>query len=72
MTTYYVAADGKSTNSGTSKTSPWNATKALDNNIVAPGDEVIWLAGVYTASTFWIQHSGTAGNYITFKFQCYR
>lgn len=61
---YYVTPDGKSTNSGTSKTSPWDLQTAMSK--ARAGDTVFVRAGTYSNIRVTQSADGTASNYISF------
>ena len=61
--TYYVATSGSDSNNG-SKTSPWR-TISHAGKVVAPGDTVHVLPGVYRESVF-LDNSGTSSQRIRF------
>ncbi len=63
QTNYYVATTGNDANAGTFN-APWRTFEKAANN-ATPGSTVFFRVGTYEKA--WLQVSGTANNYITFK-----
>jgi hypothetical protein len=70
--TYYVAAPGSDTNSGTQSAPFGTIQKAADT--VNPGDTVLVADGTYTDTdgngvVVYVRRGGTSGNWVTFRSQ---
>ena len=66
-TTYYVAAAGSDSNSGTSSGSPWQTVAKVNGTSFSAGDSVLFNRGdVWYASSLVVPSSGASGSPITF------
>jgi len=66
-TTYYVAAAGSDSNSGTSSASPWQTITKVNGSTFSAGDSVLFNRGdVWYASSLVVPSSGASGSPITF------
>lgn len=59
-TTYYVAADGDDSASGTSPHRPWRSLQKVSSTVLEPGDEVRFRSGDAFTGVLALQGSGTA------------
>jgi len=66
-TTYYVAAAGSDTNSGTSPATPWQTIAKLNGSTLLPGDSVLFNRGdAWYGTSLVVPSSGSSGSPITF------
>lgn len=66
-TTYYVAAAGSDSNSGTSSGAPWQTIAKVNGTSFSAGDSVLFNRGdVWYASSLIVPSSGASGSPITF------
>jgi hypothetical protein len=66
-TTYYVAAAGSDSNSGTSPGSPWQTIAKVNGSTFSPGDSILFNRGdAWYGTALTAPSSGSSGNPITF------
>jgi hypothetical protein len=66
-TTYYVAASGSDTNSGTSGSSPWQTVAKVNASTFLPGDSILFNRGdAWYGTSLVAPSSGSSGSPITF------
>jgi hypothetical protein len=66
-TTYYVAAAGADTNSGTSPATPWQTIAKVNGSTFLPGDAILFNRGdAWYGTALVIPSSGSSGSPITF------
>ncbi len=65
-TTYYVAAAGSDTNSGTSSAAPWQTIAKVNGSTFSPGDLILFNRGdAWYGTSLVVPSSGTSGSPIT-------
>ncbi|MGD0908660.1 MAG: hypothetical protein ABSA96_13840, partial [Candidatus Acidiferrales bacterium] len=66
-TTYYVAAAGSDSNSGTSSGTPWQTIAKVNGSTFSPGDSILFNRGdVWYGTSLTVPSSGSSGLPITF------
>ena len=66
-TTYYVAAAGSDSNSGTSTSTPWQTVAKVNGATFSPGDSILFNRGdVWYGTALAVPSSGSSGSPITF------
>jgi hypothetical protein len=66
-TTYYVAAAGSDSNSGTSTSTPWQTVAKVNGATFSPGDSILFNRGdVWYGTALTVPSSGSSGSPITF------
>ncbi len=66
-TTYYVAAAGSDSNSGTSSGTPWQTIAKVNGSTFSPGDSILFHRGdVWYGTSLVAPSSGSSGSPITF------
>ena len=66
-TTYFVAAAGSDSNSGTSTGTPWQTIAKVNGSTFSPGDSILFNRGdVWYGTALTVPSSGSSGSPITF------
>ena len=66
-TTYFVAAAGSDSNSGTSSSAPWQTVAKVNGSTFSPGDSILFNRGdIWYGTALTVPSSGTSGSPITF------
>ncbi|TAF45489.1 MAG: right-handed parallel beta-helix repeat-containing protein [Sphingobacteriales bacterium] len=66
-TTFYLAANGNDGNKGTAKSQPWKTIKRLNQQILKPGDKVLFKKGDVFFGEITVKQSGSSKQPILFS-----